>query len=68
MNRPMLVIVGLLLLAGLGVALFGGPTMLQRIEQAESCPELMVVYRDIREDVGDRLDTEVDQRRRALGC
>jgi hypothetical protein len=42
--------------------------MLDRIEAADSCGDLVALYGELYADVGDRLDAEFDARAAELGC
>jgi hypothetical protein len=68
MNRWMLAIVGLLVVAGFAIFLTNGPSMIDRIRATESCAELGALFVEVKEDAGQSLNRELQRQAIALGC
>lgn len=68
MNRPMLAVVAVLVIVGFAVFALSGPSMIDRIEAAESCEDLGRLSIELRQEVGDALNRELQRKAIALGC
>lgn len=68
MNRGLLIVVGFLVLVGVVIAITSGPSLTDRIAQADSCSEILAVLPDVRDAGSESVNGTYQDRVRELDC